>query len=58
MENSDEAVVIPPVANDDISVANRMAEFYKSQGIDPSAAYDSPDDAMLDFGPNGLKDFI
>jgi hypothetical protein len=37
-------------ANDDISVANRLAEYYQAQGIDPSAAYDSPDDAIGDFG--------
>ena len=40
---------------DDISVAHRIAEQYKSQGIDPARAYDSPDDALQDFGGiNGL----
>jgi len=37
-------------ANDDASVANRLAEFYTSQGVDPTRAYDSPDDAIMDFG--------
>lgn len=35
---------------DDISVANRLAEQYNAMGLDPSAAYDSPDDALGDFG--------
>jgi hypothetical protein len=38
-------------ANDDASVAHRLAEYYKAQGIDPARAYDSPDDALQDFGP-------
>lgn len=36
---------------DDASVANAIAEHYKAQGIDPARAYDSPDDALQDFGP-------
>lgn len=36
---------------DDASVAKRIAEYYKAQGIDPARAYDSPDDALQDFGP-------
>lgn len=40
---------------DDASVAHRLAEDYKAQGIDPARAYDSPDDALQDFGGiNGL----
>ncbi len=39
------------VAGDDVSVANRMADYYKAQGLDPKAAFDSPDDALHDFGP-------
>lgn len=35
---------------DDTSVANAIAERYKANGIDPSRAYDSPDDALQDFG--------
>ena len=46
------------IANDDASVARRMAKIYEAQGMDPSMAFDSPDDAMLDFGINGLKDQI
>lgn len=47
--------VVSPVAeynpNDDASVANRLAEYYQANGIDPKRAYDSPDDAIADFGP-------
>ncbi len=32
---------------DDVSMANRLAEMYKSQGLDPNQAYDNPLD---DFG--------
>jgi len=41
-----------PVAEpgDDISVAHRLAEQYKAQGLDPARAYDSPEDALQDFG--------
>lgn len=41
---------------DDASVAEHIAEYYKSKGIDPSRAYDSPDDAIADFG--GPQAFI
>lgn len=51
-------IVMAPVAdyaNDDISVAKRLAEQYEKQGLDPKRAYDSPDDALQDFGGiNGL----
>ncbi len=45
----------PPVASyvmpgDDASVAKIIADRYESQGLDPRAAYDSPDDALDDFG--------
>jgi hypothetical protein len=51
--------LVSPVAEylpgDDASVAKRLAEQYKQQGIDPERAYDSPDDALQDFGGiNGL----
>jgi len=52
--NASPTVAIP-VANDDVSVADRLAEYYKSQGKDPARAYDTPDDALADFGGiNGL----
>jgi hypothetical protein len=35
---------------DDASVAKIIADRYESQGLDPRAAYDSPDDALDDFG--------
>lgn len=41
-------------ANDDISVANRLAEEYKSAGLDPAMAYDDPETALRDFD---LKQF-
>ncbi len=43
-------------AGDDISVAKAIADRYESQGIDPRAAYDSPDDALGDFG--GINNLI
>lgn len=46
---------IVPVAEynpvDDASMANRLAEYYKANGIDPKRAYDTPDDAIMEFGP-------
>jgi len=44
------------IGNDDISVARRIAASYEEAGMDPAMAYDSPDDAMQDFG-NGLVMF-
>jgi hypothetical protein len=41
---------------DDISVANAIAKQYQEAGIDPRSAYDSPDDAIDDFG--GVNAFI
>ncbi|HEY9262790.1 hypothetical protein [Chitinophaga sp.] len=41
---------------DDISVANRLAKMYQAAGIDPTSAYDAPEEAILDFGPTGLRD--
>lgn len=38
------------VPGDDISVANRLSEQYNAMGLDPAAAFDSPDDALGDFG--------
>lgn len=35
---------------DDASVAKMIADRYESQGFDPQSAYDSPDDALNDFG--------
>ncbi|MGS2592237.1 hypothetical protein [Streptomyces hebeiensis] len=43
------------VAGDDQSIAQYIAEEYKQQGMDPRAAYDNPDDAIMDFG--GLEEF-
>lgn len=48
------ASVVIPVANDDSSVADRLAKYYENQGVDPSRAYDTPDDAMMDFSPDLL----
>lgn len=42
-------------ANDDASVADRLADYYKNQGIDPARAYDTPDDALMDFGTDLLN---
>src|SRR5688572_27610927 len=40
---------------DDASVANAIAKQYQDAGIDPKSAYDSPDDAINDFGgPNAF----
>jgi hypothetical protein len=50
---------VVPVADytpvDDASTANRLAEYYRSKGMDPQRAYDTPDDALADFGGiNGI----
>ena len=37
------------IANDDASVARRIAEEYKASGIDPVMAYDDPEAALQDF---------
>jgi len=47
---NDPASVVVPVANDDSSVADRLAKYYENQGVDPARAYDTPDDAIADFG--------
>lgn len=52
--NNTPASVVVPVANDDSSVADRLAEYYKDQGMDPARAYDTPDDAIMDFGTDLL----
>lgn len=44
------APVASYVPGDDVSVANRLAETYNAMGLDPSAAFDSPEDALGDFG--------
>lgn len=38
------------VPRDDASIAEHIAEQYREAGIDPSAAYDSPDMGINDFG--------
>lgn len=43
------------VSGNDEVVASQLADFYQKQGIDPRAAYDSPVDAIDDFG--GLDAF-
>jgi hypothetical protein len=41
------------VPRDDKSVADLIAQQYRDAGIDPNSAYDSPDDAIADFGGPG-----
>lgn len=41
-------------AGDDASIAKALAERYQENGLDPAAAYDNPDDAIGDFGINGI----
>lgn len=43
------AKVFDSLGNDDISIANRLAEEYMAAGIDPAAAYDDPETALQDF---------
>lgn len=38
------------VPGDDASVANYLAHQYAEQGLDPSSAYDNPEDILNDFG--------
>lgn len=43
------------IPGDDASVAKRLAGYYEANGIDPARAYDTPDDALSDFGGiNGI----
>jgi hypothetical protein len=42
------------MANDDVSVAKRLADSYEKAGIDPAMAYDDPETALQDFD---LKQF-
>jgi len=47
---------VPIIPGDDASVAKLIADRYTSQGLDPRAAYDNPDDALNDFG--GIQEFM
>lgn len=38
------------IPRDDVSMAAFIAARYEEQGIDPASAFDSPDDALGDFG--------
>jgi hypothetical protein len=43
------------IPRDDESLSKYLSQKYTENGIDPSAAFDSPDDAIHDFGgPQGF----
>lgn len=45
--------MVPFIPQDDESIAKHIAKQYIDAGIDPAAAYDSPDDALGELGLKG-----
>jgi hypothetical protein len=43
------------VSGNDEALSKYIAEQYEAQGLDPRGAFDSPDDAIQDFG--GMEAF-